>query len=245
MPRLAGIFDVGTTGETFIVAEWYPDPVEIQAQLLRFAVATEDMKVPLAAAREAFIYDTQLHFETESDPYGQPWIPLADSYRRRKLAEGDDDNLLKMTGALEGAATKSENWIITENEILFNLEGLPFYGPFHQSGTMDINLENIQRKLRSGILLEREEAGYTETFGGRGRSLPQRMFIGADEDTIAEVEEIFLKWLDGLIREDFPPIVDTPPAFGIGYSKRGPAQIIGFLSTGQPRLAGGIFGRKP
>lgn len=225
MGTIAGIFPIGETGEQFVIAEWYPDPKVVEAELLKLAKDTENWIEPLTQAREAFIYDTKLHFETESDPYGRAWTSLETEYEKHKLAMGYDGNILHKDGSLEAAATSSANWIMTEREILFNVAALPFYGPYHQFGSIDAVSQAIISKIRSGQQLTKEEFGTELVGGSRGKNLPQRMFIGADEDTIAEVEAIFLNWLDGLIDEDWHVpskfILTDFPAFGGGFSLRG------------------------
>jgi hypothetical protein len=222
---VAGIFPIGDTGEQFVVAEWSPDPRVIEAELLKMAADTENWVEPLTAAKEAFIYDTELHFETESDPYGRQWTALDEAYLQHKLAGGHPADILKMTGDLHSAAVSQENWIITERDVLFDTSGLPFYGPYHQAGTASEEVSAVLHKLRTGQEISLSELGTATGGTGRGKNLPQRMFIGADEDTIAEVEVIFLEWLNRIIDDDWPAgrgaMITAIPAFGGGFSLRG------------------------
>lgn len=237
MPNIAGIFEIGDSGEQFVIAEWKPDPKVIEADLMKLAADTENWQEPLAAAREAFIYSTQTYFETESDPYGRPWTALELVYLRSKLAAGDPPNILHRSGSLESAATSEEAWIITERDILFNTEAIPFYGPYHQAGTLDGDTSEIMHELRTAIatgktniLIERQQGiGH-----GRGKALPQRQFVGANEGTIAEVEEIFLAWLNGLVDADWPAgrgaMITGIPAIGGGVLLRGAGgQFVGAI----------------
>jgi hypothetical protein len=235
MGAIAGIFPIGETGESFVIAEWQPDPKVVEAKLFKLASDTENWAVPLTAARKAFIYDTSLHFETQSDPYGRAWTALSDEYAKHKLRMGyGEEGILHAEGTLEEAATSSDSWIMTERDILFDTSKLPFYGPYHQFGNIDENVQNVVSKLRSGVALTREEVGVSLESAGKGKNLPQRMFIGADEDTIAEVEGIFLEWLNKLVADDWhTPSVFTMtniPAFGGGFSLRGASgQFVGAL----------------
>lgn len=233
-PTIAGIFPIGETGEEFVIAEWSPDPKLIEADLLKLAADTENWAEPLMAAKQAFIYDTELHFETESDPYGMPWTALDEEYLKYKLAAGYPEEILQRTGSLHAAATSSEAWLITERDILFNSSVLPFYGPYHQAGTTTEEVANVLHKLRTGQTISMEEVGVATTGTGRGKNLPRRQFIGADEDTIAEIEAIFIEWLNGLIDYDWPAgrgaMITSIQAFGGGMLLRGAGgQFVGVV----------------
>lgn len=240
MGAIAGIFPIGDTGEEFVVAEWVPDPDIVAAELFKLADDTENWAEPLAETRAALIYDTELHFETQSDPYGRQWTPLEENYLKDKLAAGYPDEILTRDSILRKAATSQEAWMITERDIIFRTEVLPFYGPYHQTGTISGAAQSAIHKLRGGGLLTAEEVTASFAEAGSGRNLPQRMFIGADEDTIAEIEGIFVAWLNrqvdkdigrGTVRNDIPRAMTTTglmgtatniPLFGGGVAVRGP-----------------------
>jgi Phage virion morphogenesis family len=241
MSPITGVFEIGDTGESFVITEWVPDPKLIAAQLLRLSNDLDNFKEPLEAAKEAFIYDTSLHFETEFDPYGRTWTPLEASYLKRKIREGHEGNILHAEGTLEETATSQQAWIVTERDILFNFAAVPFYGPYHQAGTMDAGIQEIVSKLRSGQELTRAEVGVSISSSGRGKSLPQRMFIGADEPTIDEIEQIFLDWLDKEVERDW----SHGPVDIYGSNVLGTFPIMSFFG-GQPILrtpSGPRFGR--
>jgi len=228
MPKIVGTFPIGTTGEEFAVAYWEPDPDRIAQELLQLANRIDDWTEPLTEAKEAFIYSTELHFETESDPYGEPWQALDTKYARAKEAAGYPPDILVRSGDLKKAATSEEAWHITESDIIFDSQTLPSYGAFHQEGSRGWHLA---QKFAAGTLTDEETREFSTTGVGPGGNLPQRMFIGADEDTIAEVEGIFIAWLDknvgefvdGPIFREVVPITTTNiPAFGGGFMLRGP-----------------------
>jgi hypothetical protein len=217
MGKIAGIFPIGETGEQFVVAEWYPDPEVVEQELFRLANDIEDWGVPLTEARQAFIHDTRMHFQNEMDPYGRPWQALSDGYLKDKLALGFPDRILERDDTLRQAAISESAWLITEREVIFRVDELPFYGPYHQSGV-------------------------TSGYGIKTKTLPQRMFIGASEDAINTVEGIFIRYINAMVDKD---IDDGPVHFpGISSNIHGPSQIINVLKTGQPQIAGGRFGRK-
>jgi len=217
MPKIAGIFPIGDTGEEFGVAIWEPDPELIAQELFKLANETENWAEPLAETRAAFIYSTELHFDTQSDPYGQPWWPLDPVYLAKKVGQGYPETILERSGDLKRAATSEDAWLIEEHALIFDSSQLPFYGEYHQRGTDEGQRAAVERYFAG------EDVSASELESrGRGRNLPQRMFIGADEDTILEIEEIFIRWLDRLI-------FTTVPVFGGGFAirERGTGRFVG------------------
>lgn len=200
--RVAGIFDLGD-GEHFVVAEWFPDPRQIEAELVKIANNFNDWTVPLQAAKESMIESTRIHFETETDPYGDKWQALDRDYKHEKVDLGGfPDQILVREEALERAATSESAWFVDQSAIWFNAGALPFYGPIHQEGTSEgkkaktlLEAENLLiRAHRTGdtsAITSEHEAALNK--GAQGLNLPQRMFVGADIDTIAEIEAIFLQ----------------------------------------------------
>jgi hypothetical protein len=217
MGKIAGIFPIGDTGDEFVVAEWVPDPDVVAAELFKLANDTESWAEPLAEARAAIIYDTEAHFDSQADPYGKPWTALSPDYVKSKIKKESTNpsKILQLEGTLKAAAIAEDNWFIDERDITFNTENLPFYGPYHQAGTAPEGVAQILHKLRTEQELSREEVGTVISGFGRGRNLPQRMFIGLSDLAIAEVEDIFVNWLSKLVVTDFP-------LFGGGFAVRGP-----------------------
>src|SRR6266404_3532424 len=168
------------------------------------ADAFEDWTVPLEGAREAFIYSTETYFDTESDPTGRKWVPLAERTSRYKELHGYPQDILQQSGELKRAATSQEAWFIGERDIVFNAGALPAYGPIHQAGSLGERAggatHEFLRKTRSnsGEALTSKESQASTIGGGPGSALPQRMFIGANEGTIAEIEEIFVSYINSL-----------------------------------------------
>lgn len=239
MSRIAGIFPIGDTGEEFVVAEWVPDPDVIAAELFKLANDTEDWAEPLAEARAAIMYDTESHFDSESDPYGRKWTALSPDYAKSKAKRESShaDEILQLTGALKAAAIAEDNWFIDERSIAFNTEGLPSYGYVHQKGTAPAGVTQVLAKLRAGEEISREEAGIALSGFGRGNNLPQRMFIGLSDLAIAEVEEIFINWLGKQVDKNIggggivggaitttglTGTLTNIPLFGGGVAVRGP-----------------------
>lgn len=250
MGRIAGIFPVGD-GEQFVVAEWHPDPELIEAQLIKMADAFGDWTEPLMEARAAMIYDTELHFRKEQDPYGKKWQSLNPDYAdsKTKTESNFPDSILMLSGKLKERATSGMAWFIDESSIYFRPWYLPDYGALHQSGTQNEGraaiMESAISQIQSGGInsLSGEQL---KTFveGGRGHNLPQRMFIGADAETIEVIEDIFVRHLDKTVTKHWDdPIVGGPTQL-LGSNIRGTFPIIGFTKYGQPRLSTGQFGRK-
>src|SRR6266496_1378567 len=243
-------FVIGDTGEQFITAEWYPDPKVLEAEILQMANAFGDWTEPLLEARAAMIEDTRIHFESETDPYRFEWEKLDEDYWHDKVEVGGfPDHILVRTGALEKAATGEEAWFVDERSIFFNAAALPPYGPAHQEGTREGGKKAAREKKltditsRKGAFTSAEVRQLEELGTGRGLNLPQRMFIGADLDTIAEIELIFLNHLDNTVTKEWGGGSGHIP---MGENVLGTFPIIGFSSRGQPILRtpkGPRFGR--
>lgn len=218
-----GSFPIGDTGEQFITLDWTPDPRVVEAELLEVAVKLEDWAIPMGAARAAAIYDTDLHFETQSDPDGNPWTALDSVYAAsgRKQGSSHPNEILQLTGDLKDAATSERTWFIQGNSLYFDVGALPSYGPIHQAGTVSGAASKVLHKLRTGQNITREEAN-VDFGGGRGKNLPQRMFIGLDEDTIAEIEVIFIDWFENTVKTTMGGRgIETGVVSGGGHMVRG------------------------
>lgn len=252
--RVAGVFPL-PDGESFVVAEWFPDPRQLEIDMLKMADAFDDWTVPLQAAREVMIESTRIHFETESDPYGDKWAPLVEhesrtggkyGYAVEKSRAGFPDQILVRTGELERTATSEQAWFVAQDAIWFNAGALPSYGPIHQEGTQEgLKASILQATIETPPSQLSEEDVRTLQKGGRGLNLPQRMFVGATVDDIAEIEEIFLQHIGrtiegpwrgiggggGIIQpvpgdivttsKGFTGILTSTPAFGGGFLVRG------------------------
>ena len=220
-------FDMGT-GEILVVyAQWEPDPKIIEAKMIEMANAFNDWVVPMQEAKEIMIRSTRRRFSEENDPSGTPWQPLNDDYWHDKVEVGGfPDQILVRTDAMRTAATSETAWFVTQNEVLFNVTGLPGdkkgrrYGAAHQAGART----------------------------GKGALLPQRAFIGPDDQATLEIEAVFMKHLDDTVIDHWddplPPSEPEVVEVVYGVNIHGEAPIIGYLPSGQPRLAGGKFGRK-
>jgi len=237
-------FVIGDTGEQFITAEWYPDPKVLEAEILQMANAFGDWTEPLLEARAAMIEDTRIHFESETDPYRFEWEKLDEDYWHDKVEVGGfPDHILVRTGALEKAATGEEAWFVDERSIFFNAAALPPYGPIHQDGTRGgIKGQRYHKAAGKRTGLTAKDLKILQG-SGRGLDLPQRMFIGADVDTIEEIEGIFLRHLENTVTREWSGGGGQMP---MGENALGRFPIISFTSRGQPILRtphGPRFGR--
>jgi|SRR5580765_502957 len=246
---LSGQFPIGTTTSKFLVTEWYPDPKVVEADLLHFSHGLENMYEPLEKAKAAMIYSTEVHFEDHVDPYGFPWVPLQDEYARWKEKHGGSNEAdLVLSDDLRKAVISPSTWQVIGNDVVIKVDKLPPYGPYHQEGTIGtVKGQLFKRASGKSGKKQTEAENLAEAKGERGLNLPQRQFIGLDVDTIAEIEDIFLKWIDGLIEEDWIDYV-TPPPVEYGEYSGGRFPVAGYTKRGQPllRTPRGIrFGRIP
>jgi len=172
---------IADTGYSLITAEWVPDPgMEAQA-LLRLSDAIEDWRSPMEEVRTITRQSIRRRFDTETDPEGKPWEALSEGYLSRKRREGYPDRILRRDEALYEAATDEGSFMITEREVIFEPDRLPFYGGLHQAGMP------------------------STTYPGRTNNpLPQRAFIGLTDDDIDEIEAEFVFWLNRTVDTYYP-----------------------------------------
>lgn len=234
---------------------WEPDPDEVVAMLIKLASDVDDWGYPLRVAKRILRETTESYFAEQVDPIGDPWEPLNPAYATRKLKSGaPDDSILTRTGALRAIAGSDRPWMIMEHDIVFDVEALPFnmegrkpanYGAMHQAGSQDATLAALNHKLRLGIKLTSAEIVHFTTITGRGKNLPQRQFIGVDDDAIEKIQEEFSDWLETLVEVDFGGI-STPSPTAISGGQEFP--IISYLASGQPIVStpsGPRFGKLP
>ena len=178
-----------------------PDPKDIQLELERVAANLEHLGPPLAASARILADDTQERFDTETDPDGDPWIPLDEEYLTSKISLGYPEDILHRTGDLERSATQIGAYKIVGNSVFFDTSGLPSYGILHQVGSGDPGNvgEGARHRFRS-----KDDPAYRKELGGphssmgigSGNALPARPFIGMSEHAEEKIWAAFDLWFD-------------------------------------------------
>jgi len=178
-----------------------PDPKDIQLELERVAANLEDISKPLLASARILADDTQERFDTETDPDGDPWIPLDEEYLTSKRSLGYPDDILHREGTLERSATQISAYKIIGNSVFFDTSGLPPYGTLHQVGSGDEANVGLASRHRFRASTEpdysRTEGGAHTNLGvGRGKALPARPFIGMSQEAEGKIWAAFDLWFD-------------------------------------------------
>lgn len=257
------------TGETLIIADWKPDPLAMEADIIKIADSFDNWAVPLQETRELLIEDTREHFKQERDPDGRKWIPLEAEYALEKQKAVGEMPILQREGRLYEAATSEEAWLITEDAVVFNPEVLPTndeghnYGAINQAGSGPSGTTTYHRLMRrtpeslAAIVQQKPEIGRKlaafQTGEGKGNNLPARPFIGASEETIIAIEAAFLRHMENTIEGPWKEIgggggLGPVPPVEMGSNVLGTFPIIGYTKKGQPMLRtphGVRFGRRP
>lgn len=183
---------------TTISAEWVPPPEEVEAALMEVAGYYENISKPILAARAIAREDIKRHFDTETDPDGNPWQPLDDEYIVKKQSQGGDSRILRFGGDLEKAATSSSAFIVNDDSLFYSADGLPFYWRWMQEGTgpggsrvMGISMAQDRAKSHgaTSTMTSHESQGI-----GRGQDTPARPFIGISADAEEQILEVFDLW---------------------------------------------------
>ncbi len=206
----------------------------------------------MLGARQIAIDSTEAHFDSESDPQGNPWEALDISYKvgKKKVNSEHPDDILQLTGAGKAAATSESAYFIRENEIWFEPGTMPSYMAYHQRGTKHTGATAALQTGGERGLTAAEQKTLSQHYG-RGKALPKREFIGLDIDAIAELEIFANDWFAQNVIDYFPPEFPTGSAGGAigsrtGFNMLGEFPIIGFTKRGQPMLRtpqGVRFGR--
>lgn len=107
---------------------------------------------------------------------------------------------------------------VTDREIMFDPTVLPFYGEYHQSGLPE-----------------------------RANPLPQRMFVGIDEEAENEIEEYFVYWINrvtDLVYKDAPKFRPHLPGISTVFTSTGLAGTFsGIAAFGGGTMVRGAGGR--
>lgn len=241
---------IGDTGEEFIYAEWHPDPEILSQEIIQIANNFEDWSVPMQDAKQLMIENTKILFEEQRDPNWIPWEPLNSDYADRKSKLGFPDEILVRSSAMKDYATSESAWFVSEDAIFFKAEGLPKdkdgypYGAAHQDGTIGGIKGQRFKKAYEKPLAQLTAQDAEILAAARGLNLPQRQFIGATEGTIADIQQVFIDFIEKTIEVPWRGRGGIINDLGYGSNIEGTFPIIGFLPTGQPRLSTGRFGRK-
>lgn len=188
-----------------------PNPYDIQLELAQVAADLENLRPPLAASARILAEDTQERFDTETDPDGNPWIPLDEEYLTNKLSLGYPPDILHREGLLEKAATNIAAYRVVGDSVFFETSGLPSYGLIHQTGSGE---ENVGLAARHRFAARNEE-GYAKREGGAhsstgigtGNALPARPFIGMSEEAEGKIWEVFDLWFDEALTPATKPYI--------------------------------------
>jgi hypothetical protein len=189
-------------GTITTVLTWSPDPDEVAKALVRAAGVLEDFGPPLRAAARVTKFDIQERFDTETDPEGDPWVPLNADYLTYKTSIGGDPRILHLWGPLETAATSFSRFKVDakSGDMYYNATGLPFYWEFHQNGTLDEFaaetlriIKEIARKDPEAAARARKDA--TTKGSGRGKNIPARPFIGVSGEAEELIFNLFDLWV--------------------------------------------------
>ena len=183
-----------------------PDPERVAFMYMKLAGYLEDTRLPMLGAKRIAQEDMQRHFDTDTDPEGNPWIPLDPDYKKKKAKMGGDpDNILTLSSDLERSASSEAAWVATENSLFFKTSALPAYWDVHESGSDASGLSGyaaaVRERVRSKSRLEDDPGGAHDSLDiGRGQATPARPFIGLTVAAREQIVELFDLWFDEGIR---------------------------------------------
>lgn len=178
-----------------------PYPERVAFMYMRLADYIEDTRLPMLAAKRIAQEDMQRHFDTDTDPEGNPWVPLDPDYAKKKAKMGGDpNNILTLSGDLERGATSEAAWVATEEALFFKTSALPHYWDVHESGSgadMAGYAALVRERIRGKARLADDPGGARDSMDiGRGRATPARPFVGLTLEARNQIIELFDLWFD-------------------------------------------------
>jgi phage gpG-like protein len=145
-----------------------PSPIILGGELDLFGLNVRSLREPLTrAVRQVVIPSIQRNFDAGGRP---PWEPLSDATDMIKYGKGFSGGPLVRTGNLKRNMGYVSMWTITSQDA--SIQALPdrvAYGAVHQAGT--------------------------DSGGGRGHNIPQRMFATIQAEDEQKIEDVFDRWL--------------------------------------------------
>lgn len=183
-----------------------PDPSRVAFDLMKLAGYLEETGPPMRAAARIGQEDMKRHFDTDSDPEGNEWLPLDPEYLKKKAKmpelKTQPDNILTLSTELERKATSPAAWIATENSLFFSTKGLPPYWDVHQSGSDPHGLSGYAADVRLRAVNKEQHPDdpkggkHSNMDIGRGQATPARPFIGLSTEAQNQIVELFDLWFD-------------------------------------------------
>jgi len=155
--------------------KWSPDPMVFRDAIMEVDAALSHPEVAMALAGQEVLADIRERFMTETAPDGTPWQDWSEKYEEFALAF-PNMGILRQTGALFEAATSEEALIVSGDSLFYDMNALPEYGEWHQTGLPDRTMK-----------------------GGKPNPLPQRPFAGLSEQARTTIFVVFKEWFDGAI----------------------------------------------
>lgn len=131
-----------------------------------------DATGPLEATRGIIAAGIARRFRSQSDPDGNAWEPWSDSYAPKAIREQESGDhkgeILERSLLLRDQATSEYSFHVSADSVFFSFDGLPDYAAVQNFG---------------GSV-------------GKGAVLPQRQYVGIDDDDEQRIYTIFQQWLD-------------------------------------------------
>lgn len=131
---------------------------------------------PLEASRGILAAGIARRFRQQSDPQGDAWEPWSESYAPKALREQESGihkgEILERSLDLRTQATTEYSFHVSADSVFFSFDGLPDYAAVQNFG---------------GSV-------------GKGAVLPQRQFVGTDDDDEQRIYAVFQQWVDYSLR---------------------------------------------
>ena len=173
---------------------------ELALGFVKLAGYLENSALPLKASEEIAKASIHRRFRDHDAPDGEPWLDLADTTVQRKARDPRlrtfPEDILTLSGTMEKRATADESFTIVGDQLLWSSEFMPSYWGVHQYGSGTRTSVAIHAANEHGEVVDTGRKATFADVEGRGKSTPQRAFIGLDAEAELEVVEVFDAWYD-------------------------------------------------
>ncbi len=178
---------------------------ELTPVLALIGLAVEHPGKLTAAFAAHLLFSTQRRFETETDPDGNKWKPLAKRTTLKKVRgnrQRGDKNILRVSGELY------RSLVAHSDETSASVGSNRFYARVHQEGG---EIRQYARSQKASLLkvrgksrfVPRGKKGSVErniTIGEHVITIPARPYLGFSADDRARLVEIGQEFLEGAAR---------------------------------------------
>ena len=152
-----------------IDAELVPEPAFIASQFNSLYLNLSNDLAPLEESRTLIAQEAGRRFDTEGASDGEPW----EAWKKGRQDPLGHGTILDLGGYLRDFAESKDTYQIVGHDIMFDPQGMPEYGEYHQRGATSETIPNWK--------------------------LPARPWAGVSEEMDNKIYGVFQDWFNRTI----------------------------------------------